>query len=102
MGSASLHLVGFKPPDETWEKMRQVWNACIDAKVPVPRDVEKFFGGEHPDPAGVEVRLGHHYGYDAKTDHPCVTVLEGTSMGLEIDVGKLPSDIKIIRVSLSF
>src|ERR1035441_9166498 len=53
--SMSTHVTGFAPPDETWQKMKAIWDACETVGVPVPGEVEEFFGGEGPDPAGGEV-----------------------------------------------
>lgn len=53
----STHVVGFIPPDEKWQKMKAVWDACRAAGVEVPEDVCDFFEGGEPDPAGVEVML---------------------------------------------
>jgi len=55
--SMSTHVVGFIPPDAKWRAMRDARDACLAAGVPVPEEVEDFFGGEEPDPCGREVDL---------------------------------------------
>jgi hypothetical protein len=48
-----MQVVGYKPVDEKWTKMRAVRDACLDAGVPIPEAVEEFFERKDPDPAGV-------------------------------------------------
>lgn len=86
--SMSTHVVGIRPPDDTWKRMKAVWDACVAADVPVPDEVLDFFAGETPDPAGVVVPLRSFA--RAWND-------DGTKEGLEIDVDKLPSNIRTIR-----
>lgn len=93
----STHVVGFKPPDETWSKMKAAWDSCEAAGVPVPDSVLKFFGYSPPDPAGVEV--------DQKALEACGAVRkwsEEMQEGFEIDVSKVPVDVKIVRVYNSY
>ena len=87
--SMSSHVIGFKPPDEKWQKMKAIWDACLAAEVDVPEEVEDFFDGEPPDSAGVEVKL---------EDTPCCKDwgADGCS-GFEIDITKLPKDVTVIR-----
>lgn len=87
----NTHVIGFKPPDEKWRAMKRIWDACVAAKVSVPLEVAHFFGSDREDPsdAGVEVEL---------EGTECCRVYErfGAS-GLEIDITKLPADVKIVR-----
>jgi hypothetical protein len=92
--SMSAHIVGFVPPDEKWEKMKQVYDACKAAGIDPPDRVIKFFGGEAPDPAGVERHL------DVMTRASAVkawSAEHGASSGFEVDLRKLDPDIKILR-----
>ena len=85
----STNVVGFKPPDGKWKKMKAIYDACIDAGVYPPKQVEEFFGFEKPDSAGVEVEL---------KKHTCCSEYKAEAQsGFEIDVTKLPADVKIIR-----
>jgi hypothetical protein len=81
----STHIRGVIPPDETWQKMKAVWDACEAARVPVPDEVEDFFGGEPPDPAGVviEIETRPHKAYMEE--------------GYEVDLASLPPHVKTIR-----
>jgi hypothetical protein len=93
--SMSTHVVGIKPPDETWLRMKAAWDACRTADVDPPKEVEKFFNYEVPDDAGV--RLNQEALGDA------IKVWEDDSRdGYEIDVTKLPKDVKIVRVYNSY
>lgn len=85
--SMSTHVVGFRPPDKTWKRMKIVWDACAAADVPVPTEVMEFFGDEAPDSAGVEVGLG-----DAVKDFG----REGVA-GFDVILSKLPGSIDRIR-----
>lgn len=85
----STHVVGIKPPDQRWREMKAIWDACVAAKVAVPRAVETFFDGDVPNTLGVEV---HDLG------EACVRYGDDAREGFDIYVDKLPPDVKIIRV----
>lgn len=91
--SMSTHVVGFRPPDEKFRKMRAAWNACKAAKVDVPADVWKFFDETAPDEAGVRINLRDKKYADAVYEYH-----EEDGSGFEIDLEKLPKDIRVIRV----
>jgi len=85
----STHVIGIKPPDEVWKKMKAAWDACESAGVPIPESVVDFFDGETPDEAGVVLPLNRH---------ECVKRYNCDSQeGFEVDVSKLPVDVKIVR-----
>lgn len=84
-----MYVVGFRPADEKWLKMKVVWDACKLAKVPPPEEVIEFFGDEYPgDKPGQELQIKGAY-KEWSGD-------EGT--GYEIDIKKLPQDVNIVRV----
>lgn len=85
--SMSTHVVGFVPPDERWAKMKAVWDASRAAGVEVPREVERFFGGEAPDDNGREVELPVMPWHDA----------HGGREGYELDVALIPKEVRVIR-----
>jgi hypothetical protein len=88
----STHVIGFRPPDEKWRKMKAVWDACADAGTSPPKEVSEFFQWTTPDPRGVEVDL-----------RACSTKFNDDSRdGIEIDVNKLPKDVTIIRFYNAF
>lgn len=94
--SMSTYLVGFKPADEKFRKMRDAYKACSDAGVAPPREVIEFFGGspEESDDAGVRVALASDYG----TPHLGVTKWKAEmSQGFEVDLRTLDPSIKVLR-----
>jgi hypothetical protein len=90
--SMPVHVTGFSPPDETWSRMKAVWDACTEAGLAVPREVEEFFGGAAPDPAGVKVDLpARKWGNSEVAEEGC-----------ELDVADIPPHVKVIRFSVSW
>jgi len=84
----STYVVGFKPPDDKWNKMKEIWETCEGADVSIPDEVFDFFEYEEPgDKPVMEVKLG-----DA-----CKEWGNESSKGYEVDVSKLPKDVKFIR-----
>jgi hypothetical protein len=96
--SMSTHVEAFKPPNEKWLRMKAVWDACDDAGIEQPGEVETYFGGMPPDPAGVEVPRGDLFTSGAVRDWK----YDHVSEGYEIDVAKLPADVTIVRVYNSY
>jgi hypothetical protein len=82
----SSHVVGFRPPDEKWQQMKKIWDACEAAGVNPPYEVTEFFNDCAPDPAGVEVGILH-------SEWRSSTSAEG----YEVDIRKLPKDVTVIR-----
>ncbi len=91
--SMSTHIVGFRPADERWNKMKSIWDACKTGNVIVPAEVEKFFNYEYPaDKPGAEVGLGK-----------AVTEWRGDMReGYQVDLKKLPPEITILRFYNSY
>lgn len=85
----STRIVGFRPADEQWEKMKAAWEACEAIGVEPPEEIYDFFEGEGPgDRPGREVSLGD----DA------VTNIEGFARnGFQVDVEALPKGVRYIR-----
>jgi hypothetical protein len=82
----STDVIGLRPPDARWKLMKAVYDACVDAKLGIPEDVNKFFGFNRPDPKGVEVVIPHK---EWTSDRG--------SSGIEINVNDIPKDVKVIR-----
>ncbi len=85
----STHIIGFRPPDEKWKKMKKIYDSCQEADIPVPKEVEEFFNYEEPDASGIEVELEAQR---AVTDYRTES-----RTGFEVDISKLPPDVKILR-----
>lgn len=81
-------VIGVRLPDERWQEMKRVWDACVAAGVPVPDAVAAFFAYEEPDPAGVMVELPPN----------AVREWEGKEAeGIEVILAGVPSDVTVIR-----
>lgn len=89
MSNLNVFVVGLRPPDDHWKRMKAAWDACKMAGVEVPLDVQQFFGGTTPDDDGITVDL-------EKTD--CLSDWrDGLRTGVEVDLSKLPADVSKIR-----
>jgi hypothetical protein len=86
----STHVMGFRPPNEKWKKMKKIWDSCQEAGVPVPKEVAKFFDDCEPDPAGVEVEIKTHTYRDESRD------------GYEVHLAEIPKDVTLIRFFNSY
>jgi hypothetical protein len=89
----STVVQGFRPPDEKFKKYAAIWRQCAEAGIAPPKEVEKFFEGEEPDPQGVEVDLPE--GKDG-----CLKPWRnstGDAQGYEVDLKKLPKDVTVLR-----
>lgn len=99
--SADAHVIGFKPPDEKWQKMKQVYEACRLARIDPPDEVLKFFNYEPPGDHGVRVDLAAPY--TLKQSFDCITRIDKNGYdGYDVDLSKLPDDIKILRFLISY
>jgi hypothetical protein len=90
--SMSTHIYGFRPPDEKWKKMRVIWDACVEADIPVPKQVCNFFGDDIPNSAGVQVDI-------KKAVSP---IRQDMTDGFEVDLTKLPKDVTKLRFVNSY
>lgn len=89
----STHVVGIVPPDDTFLKMRAVYETCKTAKVRIPEDVVEFFNHEPPDEQGVVASLPKE----------CIRVHNADmENGFEIDLTKVPKHVKAIRFYNSY
>ena len=86
----SMHIIGFRPPDERWRKMKAVSDACEQVGIAPPKEVSQFFGGEAPDERGVEF------------DIPFSDWSDNFRQGFEIEVAKIPKDCTTIRFYTSW
>lgn len=91
----SMHIVGFTPPDEKWLKMKKIWDACEAADIEMPEEVEEFFNYEPPDEEGVLINL-KNTGFAVKEWSAEM------EEGFQVELSKLPKDIKLIRFYCSF
>lgn len=96
----SMHVVGFRLPDDLWKKHKAVWDACESAGVAVPDETEEFFQGEAPDSSGVLVELEHntHGGLVGC----CQKFQAEGEEGFEITLAHLPPNLAKIRFYCSW
>ena len=83
--SVSIHVTGFKPPDERYKRLVNAWNALEEAGLPPTPELERFFDGAEPDPAGIEVELTLREWHDR------------SAQGYELEVAEIPDGVKTIR-----
>jgi hypothetical protein len=83
--SMSTEVIGIRPADEKWKKMKAVWDSCKKAGIEPPEAVDDFFDGEEPNPDGIEVEIKSHP-YNASSMN-----------GFDVHLSELPKDVKIIR-----
>lgn len=84
----STHVIGFRPVDDVWRKHEAVWKACKAAGVDPPAATRDFFDDQEPDDTGIEVNLG-----DAEREWD-----DGDMRaGIEVDLTKVPANVKVLR-----
>lgn len=91
----SMWVAGFVPPDETYRKKREAYLACRAAGINPPDELEKFFDYQEPS----------EHGYEKKRSELGAAVVDwsdDSSEGFEIDLSKLPANVKRIRFSCSW
>jgi len=94
----STYVVGFKPVDDKWRAMYKIYAACDEAGIEPPSDVLAFFEGlyfKNIETTGIEVSLEKEL---------CVTKWsDGDACeGYEVEVAKIPKDVKVIRFVNSY
>jgi len=90
------YVQGIKPPDDDWQRMKAIWDACRAASIDPPEEVGRFFDGDDPDPAGVLVDQDGLGGAVREWD-------DGDMRdGFEVEVAKLPPGIKVVRFVNSY
>ena len=100
----STRIEGFTPPDEKFQKMLKAYDACEEAGIDVPEEVDRFFNGEPPDRTGVRVNLLRDKTFKSAvtTYHDSDANAEGFQIDLE-ELAKLSNGhVKVIRFSNSW
>lgn len=92
--SMSSHFTGFSPPDDKWRQMKAVWDACANAHIPPPKEVSEYFDYRTPDETGVEVRIPDSIVRE-------FSPYDGAD-GWEIELSKLPKNVKFLRFVNSY
>lgn len=96
--SMSMSVEAFRPPDARWNRMKEVYDSCIAAGVPIPEQVDDFFENQPPDDAGIQIYLS-----GCPDPHPSCTKYQGEGReGYEIDLAQLPENITKVRFYCSW
>jgi len=81
------YVLGGKPADDKYKKMAAAWEACTDAGVDIPVEIEEFFNYTKPD--------GNTIWSEIKD-----AITMDCDYGIElwvVDLKKLPDDITLIK-----
>jgi hypothetical protein len=84
--SMSTHVIGFVPPDDTFKKMKNIWDTCTEMNISPPNEVGDFFNDCPPDDRGVEIEIP----YSNWNDNDMCS-------GVEIELVAIPKDVKFVR-----
>jgi hypothetical protein len=88
------HVEGVIPANARYNQMLSIYNECRRAGVTIPVEVDGFFQGEEPDGKGIVLELNKHACCYEYNNDSCV--------GFEIDITKLPQEVKFIRFFNSY
>ena len=90
----SMHVIGYMPADEQWNKMKAAWDACTAAAVDPPKEVFAFFDYTPPgDAPGKEVKIDGVGAREWK---------DQSREGYEVDVTALPKGVRFVRFYCSW
>lgn len=84
-----MHVIGIIPNDDKFRTMEEIWNLCNENGIRLPTEVDDFFNLQAPCDDGVEICI------DSATETYCSSNFD--IEGFDIDISKLPPDVKIIR-----
>ena len=83
----TTRVIGFQPPDNEWKTKKAAYDACEAASIPIPEELYTYFNHEPPNDHGREIDITQ-----ATTPWH-----DDMREGIEIEIAKLPPNIKIIR-----
>lgn len=88
--SMSTYVKGFRPPDDKWRNMKNVYDNCVSLGINVPHEVIRFFNYDPPNENGVEVPVH-------------MTKSNGSSVDyFDVNVSDIPKDVTILRFCNSY
>jgi len=91
--SARYSVLGIiKPTDEKFRKMYAVYKSCTDAGIPIPIEVETYFGESEPSEEGLIVKINDAISKPSK--EYCYVY--------DVDLTKLPKGVSTVRFEVSF
>ncbi len=83
----NTYIKGFEPPDTEWKAKKAAYDACETAAIPIPIELELYFGHKLPDDHGRDIDI-------TMATTPWEADMQE---GFEIEIAKLPPNVKIIR-----
>lgn len=92
MGMSS-HVVGLVLPDETFKKMKKVYDTCTEAGVTVPDEVWEFFDHDTPNDAGMLVNIDKYVEEVSPHD---------MTQGFQVDVHRLAKEMPQVKTVLFY
>lgn len=98
----SMQVDAFKPINDTWKKMKAIWDSCYEAGIAIPEEVDKYFNHEDPDKSGVKEGSWSQYDKPKELPRWLKRYSQDDSTGFEIDTSKLPKDVSIVRFVCSW
>lgn len=85
--SVTTVVIGIRPPDEEYHKMKAAWDACEAAGIDIPEPLYAYFDYQMPDGVGI------------RTEIPSKEWTNGDMCeGQEICLADIPDSITHIRV----
>lgn len=97
---ARYHVQGIKPADEKFIAMRKIRDACLEWGVDPPLAGEVSFDGKDQNEKGVVVDLQHLECCERYVKS--VDIEKFDLQGIEVDLRKLPEDVKILRFFVEY
>lgn len=84
----TTYVRAIKPPDERWRKLKEIWHLCKQCGIEPPSEIYDFFKHAEPDEKGIIIDIP----YDAQSEWD-----SEDGNGIEVDLSKIPKDVKILR-----
>jgi len=90
--SHHLNINGFTEPSTEWLEMKAAYDACDKAGVRIPEEVQQYFHYEPPKHPGQPIDITK-----------AVTPYRGDmEEGFDVDISKLPPNVKLVRFHVSY
>jgi hypothetical protein len=102
MGGLTAHA--YAEPTEEWHTMKNAWDACTQAGVPIPAEIEKYFDHKEPNAAGrvIEIASMNGTGNLQKPVPGVMPYKEDMEHGFDIELSRLPEGTHTLRVGYNF
>lgn len=84
--SMETYVIGFVKPDDTFMKMKRIWDNCKELDVEIPLKVSNFFNECEPDENGLNVEIPTHDWDNGDMES-----------GKEVYLHEIPEKVNVIR-----